>query len=165
VIQDDFWERLAIESQGDASVSQKGVDPVAHGRVKAKEAKDVHKAINVKVVKEALDVEEEECCNSTTLDTGLNCMCHAENCISSGVIVVGAKLFGWEEVETRSIEQNLFGNDLFQEFATALKERDWPVSLHHPVIYFTGLRDWNDSGAAPWVVSPVDSSVEQACEA
>ena len=81
------------------SVSQKGADPVAHGRVKAEKAKDVHKVINVKVVKEALDVKEEECCDSTTLDTGLNCMCHAENHISSSVIVTGAKLFGREEVE------------------------------------------------------------------
>ena len=79
MIQDDFGEGLAIESEGDASICKERMHPVTEGGGEAEKSKDMNKAANVKVVKEPLDVKEEQASNPATFDTCLDSVCHAQD--------------------------------------------------------------------------------------
>ena len=79
MIQDDFGEGLTIESEGDASIREERTHPVTEGGGKAKKSEDMNKAADVKVVKEPLDVKEEQASNPATFDTHLDCVCHAQD--------------------------------------------------------------------------------------
>ena len=49
-------------------------------------------SVNMKVIKEPLDVKQEEAGDMSCFDAGLDCVGHAKDHISGCVIVPGAKL-------------------------------------------------------------------------
>jgi len=59
---------------------------------------------NVEVVKETLDVEEEEAGSPAAFDAGLDSVCHAQDCIGHCMIVTQAKLAGRKEMKMCSIQ-------------------------------------------------------------
>jgi len=77
MVQDNFREGFAIKGEGDAPVSEEGADPCTQFGCKTKDGEDVNQVTNMEVVKESLDVEEEEACNPTTFDACLDCVGHA----------------------------------------------------------------------------------------
>jgi len=77
MVEDDFREGFAIKGQCDPTIREEGADPVTEGWGETKDAEDVYKAVNVEVVKESLDIEEEEGRDVATLDTCLDRMDHA----------------------------------------------------------------------------------------
>ena len=81
MVKDNFGEGLAIERQGDLLIHEEGPDPVAKRGGKAKYGEDVYQVVNMKVVKESLNVEEKEAHNVTHLDTCLDSVHHAQDCV------------------------------------------------------------------------------------
>jgi len=68
-------------------------------------------AVDVEVVKEPLDVKQEEGSDSSAFDAGLDSVGHAKDGVRRRVIVPGSELTRGEKVETGSIEENPFGDD------------------------------------------------------
>lgn len=52
------------------------------------------KTSDMKIVEEALDVEEEEASDPSALDTCLDCVSHTQHGVSGRVVVLQAKLMG-----------------------------------------------------------------------
>lgn len=124
----------------------------------------MHQAIDVEVVKEPLDVEQEESCNMTRLYAGLDSVHHAQNGVRGSVVVVGPKLARGEEVEPHCIKQNPLCDNLLKELSTALQERNRLVCLSDAVVWLPWFQDWNNSGATPGVVTPEDSGIKEGGE-
>jgi len=101
----------------------------------------------------------------SAFDTCLGCVDHAKDGVGHRVVVPRAKLTGGKKVETCSVEEDPFGHDSLQEFATALKEGDGAVCLCNLVIYFTRFGDGDHSCRMPGVMPEAYSGVEQGGEA
>jgi len=79
MVEDDFWEGFAIKGQCDPSIREEGADPVTERWGETEDAEDVYKVVNVEVVKESLDIEEEEGRDVAALDACLDHMDHAQH--------------------------------------------------------------------------------------
>jgi len=81
VVKDNLWEGFAVEGQRDPTIREERVDPIAKVWGETEDAEDMHKAVDVEVVEESLDVEEEQGCDMATLDACLDRMDHAQHSV------------------------------------------------------------------------------------
>jgi len=103
MIQDNFGEGFTIECEGDVSIYEERANPVAERQCKAQKGKDMDNAADMEIVKEALNVEEEETSHPSAFDASLDCVCHAEDCVSRCMIIPQAELASRKEVKMCSI--------------------------------------------------------------
>ena len=134
MVQDDLREGFAIKGQCNLSIRKEGADPVAERGGEAEEGEDVNQAIDMEVVKEALNVEEEEPRNMSRLNARLDSVCHAQDCVGGRVIVPRPKLPGGEKVKTCHVKEDPLCDDLLKELATALQEGYRLVCLGKAVV-------------------------------
>ena len=91
-------------------------------------------------------------------------MCEAHGSVDNRMEVARSELAIRKEVEAVRIQQKVFGHDLFQELAAALKERDRAVRFAYTVISFVWLWDWDNLGISPGVVAKCGSCVIKGSE-
>ncbi len=119
----------SIERQLDVSIREERADPFTKRRGEAEVPEDSDSAWDIEVVKEALDVKEEDQHNIAHFDRGLGMVHKAQGSICGRVIISRPKLRGREDVIMVGVRKDAFGNDLLQEFATAFQEADGMVGL------------------------------------
>ena len=160
MVQDNLRQRFAVKRQCDLTISKKKADPGTESQVEAKDLKDMGQMINMKVVKETLNVKKKEASDMACLYISLDGMHSAEDHISGHVVVVGPELPCREELEASGVQQNSLCNDFLEEFTTALQERDQVICLCNAIIRLPGFGDGDNYGTMPRVVALYDCSIK-----
>ena len=81
--------------------------------------KNRDKSVVVNIVKEAFDIYREKGGSKFTVESMFNVVCEGETGVNTQGTGHASKLFGGDEVITGTVEHEVFGHNLFQEFAKA----------------------------------------------
>ena len=80
------------------------------------------------------------------------------------MIIVGAKLGGWEDVIVMDVTKDTFGDDFFEEFSTTFKKGDRAVSFWEAVVRFGRFGNDDHKSVRPGVMTQGDCGVKEIKE-